>query len=84
MSRYAQLLELIDKHKPRTLIEIGVWNGANAIRMINQALKYHDSVEYTGYDLFEDATSETDSKEYDVTNDEDFEYDVTNVDPNVF
>ena len=66
MSRYAQLLELIDKHKPKALIEIGVWNGTNAIRMINQALKYHDSVEYTGYDLFEDATSETDSKEFNV------------------
>lgn len=66
MSRYAQLLELIDIHKPKSLIEIGVWNGANAIRMIKQALKHHDSVEYTGYDLFEDATPETDAKEFNV------------------
>lgn len=66
MSRYAHLLELIDEHKPQSLVEIGVWNGANAIRMIKQALKHHDIVTYTGYDLFEEATAETDSKEFNV------------------
>lgn len=66
MSRYAHLLELIDEHKPRSIIEVGVWNGANAIRMIKQALKHHDTVTYTGYDLFEDATAETDTKEFNV------------------
>lgn len=66
MSRYDDLLVLIDKYKPRSIIEIGVWNGANAIRMINRAKQHHNDIEYTGYDLFEDATSETDAKEFNV------------------
>ncbi len=66
MSRYDELLQLIDKYKPKSLIEIGVWNGANAIRMINRAKKYYDVVSYIGYDLFEDASADTDSKEFNV------------------
>jgi predicted O-methyltransferase YrrM len=66
MSRYDKLLELIDQYKPKSIIEIGVWNGANAIRMINRAKQYHPDISYTGYDLFEDATSETDAVEFNV------------------
>jgi predicted O-methyltransferase YrrM len=66
MSRYDHLLELIDQHKPRTICEIGVWNGANAIRMINRAAQYHQNIEYIGFDLFEDATAETDATEFNV------------------
>lgn len=66
MSRYAQLLELIDQHKPQRLLEIGVWNGQNAIRMIKQALRHSQEVDYQGYDLFEDMTSELDAQEFNV------------------
>lgn len=66
MKRYNQLLQLIGLFQPRTICEIGVWNGHNAIRMIQQACKYRQDVEYTGYDLFEDATPETDEKEFNV------------------
>ena len=66
MSRYNELLTLIDQYKPQSIVEIGVWNGANAIRMIKQALRYQTKVTYTGYDLFEDATLETDAKEFNV------------------
>jgi len=67
-SRYDHLLELIDEHKPSSLVEIGVWNGANAIRMINRAKQYHskEQITYTGYDLFEDMTEELDAKEFNV------------------
>src|SRR5690348_441704 len=65
-SRYQHLLELIDEHKPSSLVEIGVWNGENAIRMIKQALRYNTKVTYTGYDLFEDMTEELDEKEFNV------------------
>lgn len=64
--RYTKLLELIDKHKPQTIVETGVWNGKNAKRMINQASKYHDKPMYVGYDLFEDATQITDKEEFNV------------------
>lgn len=66
MTRYDVLLNLIDKYKPQSIVEIGVWNGANAIRMINRAKQYHSDIKYTGYDLFEDATPETDEKEFNV------------------
>jgi predicted O-methyltransferase YrrM len=66
MSRYQELLTLIDQHKPQTILEIGVWNGQNAIRMINQAAKHNQNIEYIGYDLFEEATSETDAVEFNV------------------
>lgn len=66
MTRYDVLLQLIDKYKPQSIIEIGVWNGANAIRMIKQAQQHHKEISYTGYDLFEDATTETDHKEFNV------------------
>lgn len=65
MSRYKQLLQLIDVFQPKSIVETGVWNGQNAIRMINQASKFGD-VSYTGYDLFEDGTPELDAKEFNV------------------
>ena len=61
--RYDQLLKLVDQAKPRTIVEIGVWNGKRAQAMAEVALKYHDNVRYTGYDLFEDATDATDQAE---------------------
>lgn len=59
---------MIDECKPKRLLEVGVWNGANAIRMIRQAQKHHqpNEIEYIGYDLFEDATAEIDAKEFNV------------------
>lgn len=65
-TRYDQLLELIDQHKPKSIVEIGVWNGANAIRMIKRALRHNTKVVYTGYDLFEEATPQTDEQEFNV------------------
>lgn len=66
ITRYDVLLDLIDKYKPQSIVEVGVWNGANAIRMINRAKQYHSDITYTGYDLFEEATPETDEKEFNV------------------
>lgn len=66
MSRYEQLLQIIDLFKPQTIVETGVWNGHNAIRMIKQAQKHNRDVLYNGYDLFEEATPETDAIEFNV------------------
>lgn len=66
MKRYKQLLQLIDLFQPKSIIETGVWNGQNALRMIYQALQHQEHVTYTGYDLFEDATAELDAKEFNV------------------
>ena len=59
--RYSQLVELVAIHQPKTVVEIGAWNG-------NKALMFHEIAgsQYIGFDLFEDATEETDKKEKNV------------------
>ncbi len=66
MSRYAQLLDVIDECKPRSIVEIGTWKGDRAIQMIQQAAKYHpmDKIVYQGFDLFEQMDGEKFRAEY--------------------
>lgn len=52
-TRYDQLLHLIDKHKPSTIVEVGVHRGARAVAMTQRALRYWTSVRYIGFDVFE-------------------------------
>lgn len=54
MSRYAQLLDIIDEIKPHSVCEIGTWNGNRAIQMLQAMGKYHPSkrLNYQGFDLF--------------------------------
>ncbi|RJO72850.1 MAG: DUF115 domain-containing protein [Myxococcales bacterium] len=66
MSRYIQLHALIDHHKPQTFVEIGTWNGMRALELSKSLLKHHQQVMYYGFDLFEDATEETDKAELNV------------------
>lgn len=60
--RYAQLIELVRKHQPKTVIEIGTWNGGRALEMAMVA----PGMKYYGFDLFEQATSQTDEEEKNV------------------
>ncbi len=62
--RYNQILELVDEAKPQTIVEIGVWNGARAVLMVGRAMQSSQEVHYKGYDLFEQATAETDRDEF--------------------
>ena len=64
--RYDQILQLIDLFRPSVLVEIGTWSGDNAIRMIKTAQKHHKDIAYYGYDLFEEATADTDKTEFNV------------------
>lgn len=64
--RYNQLLPVIAANKPQTIVEIGTWNGLRAILMATEALKHNETVHYEGFDLFEDATPETDARELNV------------------
>lgn len=53
-TRYYQLIDLIDEHKPKTIIEVGTHHGDRACGMIEAALDHHGSaVTYAGYDLFD-------------------------------
>ncbi len=61
--RYGQLRDLIDETKPRSIIEVGTFQAKRAVLMCMQALFHHRNIEYVGYDLFEDATPETNACE---------------------
>lgn len=63
MKRYEQLPKLVAFVKPKRIIEIGTHRGTTADLICREALKHNEKVEYTGYDLFEDATKETNERE---------------------
>jgi len=60
--RYAQLIDIVKQLKPKTVIEIGTWNGVRAVEMH----KASPGFKYVGFDLFESATDETDEYEKNV------------------
>jgi len=63
-NRYSQIVDLIRHYKPKSIIETGAWNGGRAIEMALTVFEYSDTIDYVGYDLFEDATVETDHEEF--------------------
>ena len=65
-ARYHDLFSLIKHYKRKNILEVGTWNGETAAGMIEAAFQNSDEVHYTGIDLFEDATNETDEKEFNV------------------
>jgi len=60
-TRYDTLIEQVGVVKPQYIMEVGVWNGETARRMIREALRYKNPVEYFGFDLFEPAPVYEDS-----------------------
>ena len=65
-NRYRQLADLVRFYKPSCIAETGTWNGGRAIEMALAAFQNSDSVHYIGFDLFEDATPQTDHEEFNV------------------
>ena len=66
-SRYTLLSDVMKHYKPeKTILETGTWNGGRAIQMAMTMFEHTDTVHYIGYDLFEDATPETDEEEFNV------------------
>lgn len=57
-NRYEYLLDEIDLCKPKTIVEIGTYNGDNAIRMCKRASLYNHNITYYGFDLFAVAPKE--------------------------
>jgi len=60
--RYAKLLEAVREKNPKAIVEIGTWNGERARQMLNLA----PDARYYGFDLFEEASVETDREEMNV------------------
>jgi len=65
-NRIRLLADIIRFHKPSSIVETGTWNGGRAIEIAIAAFENVDKITYTGYDLFEDATSETDQEEFNL------------------
>ena len=65
-TRYDQLLALVQHYMPRVILETGTWNGDRAVQMAQVAFGKWDHVVYHGYDLFEEASADTDAKEHNV------------------
>lgn len=53
MSRYNQLLDIIDEIKPRRIVEVGVARTVRAKEMVMRAYPLVDKVHYIGYDVFD-------------------------------
>lgn len=61
--RYKQLADMIRFYKPSKIVETGTWNGGRAIEMALAAFEHTDNVHYIGFDLFQEATEESDKYE---------------------
>jgi predicted O-methyltransferase YrrM len=53
IKRYSQILELILLHKPKSIIEIGVYKGLRSAQMLDAANVYSKNTKFYGFDLFE-------------------------------
>ena len=63
IARYENLKYIIAKYKPKTICEIGTSHGKGSLVMVEEAIKHHDTIHFTGYDLFEEQTVENNLKE---------------------
>lgn len=63
--RYDQIFKEVKKKRPKNIMEIGVWTGERARKMIAISSKFHeaDQINYYGFDLFEPMNSEKFNKE---------------------
>ena len=61
--RYRQLADIIQHYKASQVVEVGTWNGGRAIEMALAGFEHSDLFVYHGYDLFEEATNESDDVE---------------------
>lgn len=63
--RYKHLFELVERVKPKNIMEIGIFDGENALKIIQIAQKYHkkNQINYYGFDLFESLDKKTYEKE---------------------
>ena len=64
LPRYRQLADLVRTYATDSIVEVGTWNGGRAIEMSLAAFEKTDTLHYTGFDLFENATTETDELEF--------------------
>ena len=64
--RYQQVSRIIDLIKPKTIVEVGTWNGDHAVIMARAAMRHNETIHYWGLDLFENASDDLDREEFNV------------------
>ena len=60
MNRYRQINTVLSIERPKSILEVGTWNGYRAIEMMTAA----KAEAYYGFDLFETGTRELDKIEF--------------------
>jgi predicted O-methyltransferase YrrM len=65
--RYSNLLINILIERPKSILEVGVYNGNRALEMIQAARVFYNEINYYGFDLFEDFKKKILKKEYSKT-----------------
>ncbi|MEM2130931.1 MAG: class I SAM-dependent methyltransferase [Candidatus Woesearchaeota archaeon] len=63
--RYKHLFEITEKTKPKNIMEIGIYDGENSLKILEIAKKYNNAreINYYGFDLFESMDKNTYEKE---------------------
>jgi hypothetical protein len=51
--RYDQILKIVEKIRPKSVVEVGVHRAVRAVSICAEALVHSPEVEYVGYDVFE-------------------------------
>tara|TARA_B100000401_G_C52636157_1_gene638451 strand:- start:214 stop:861 length:648 start_codon:yes stop_codon:yes gene_type:complete len=62
--RYSNLLINILIIRPKSILEVGVYNGQRALEMIQAARTFNSKINYYGFDLFEDFQKKILKKEF--------------------
>lgn len=65
-TRHQQLYKVIKYNKPTSIVEVGTFNGINALHLITWACKFspNETIKYYGFDVFEDGSKELDEAEF--------------------
>ena len=58
--RYRQILQTVEKLQPKSILEVGVYQGKRGVEMIEAAMlsRAADEIAYFGFDLFEQMTTD--------------------------
>jgi hypothetical protein len=58
IERYSYVMDCINECRPKTIADIGVWNGRRSAQIIRRARELSSVIQYYGFDLWEDLTDE--------------------------
>jgi len=58
--RFQQIYSWLEEHKPKVILDIGTWNGTNAIRMMQES----KAEKYIGFDIWEEGSEYLDEIEF--------------------